>query len=38
MFDKRLSDLIVLRIEGDFEINYERAFSVNHKNSGILLR
>jgi len=41
MSDKRLSDLTVLAIERDFDINYERvidAFSVNHKNSRILLR
>ena len=41
MSDKRLSDLTVLAIERDFDTNYERvidAFSVNHKNSRILLR
>ena len=41
MSDKRLSDLTVLAIERDFDINYKRvidAFSLNHKNSRILLR
>ena len=41
MSDKRLSDLTVLAIERDSDINYERvihSFSVNHKNSRILLR
>jgi hypothetical protein len=40
MSDKRLSDLTVLAIERDFDINYERVidqFSINHKNSRILL-
>ena len=41
MTDKRLSDLTVLAVERDSEINYERVidkFSSNHKNCRILLR
>lgn len=41
MSDKRLSDLIVLAIERDFNINYERVideFANNHNNCRILLR
>ena len=41
MSDRWLSDLTVLAVERDFDINYERVidtFSVNHKNSRILLR
>ena len=41
MSDKRLSDLTVLAVERDFDIDYERVidkFSNNHKNSRILLR
>jgi hypothetical protein len=41
MTDRRLSDLTVLAIERDFDINYERVidtFSINHKNCRILLR
>jgi len=40
MTDKRLSDLTVLAIERDFDINYERVidqFASNHKNCRILL-
>lgn len=40
MTDKRLSDLTVLAIERDFDINYERVidkFAQNHKNCRILL-
>ena len=39
--DRRLSDLTVLAVERDFDIDYERVidtFSLNHKNSRILLR
>jgi len=35
MADKRLSDLTILAVEHDFDINYERVidqFSSNHKN------
>ncbi|CAF1263221.1 unnamed protein product [Adineta ricciae] len=40
MTDQRLSDLAVLTVERDFEIDFERVidkFSINHKNSRILL-
>ncbi|CAF5156169.1 unnamed protein product [Rotaria sp. Silwood1] len=40
MTDKRLSDLTVLAIERDFDINFERVvdkFAKNHKNCRILL-
>ena len=40
MTDKRLSDLTVLAIERDFDINFERVvdkFEKNHKNCRILL-
>ena len=41
MSDQRLSDLTVLAFERDFEVDFEQVidkFSVNHKNSRILLR
>ena len=41
MTDQCLSDLTVLAIERDFDIDYERGidkFSSNHKNYNILLR
>ena len=41
MGDERLSDLTVLAVEREFEINLEEAvdiFSENHKNSRILLQ
>jgi len=41
MSDKRSSDLAVLAVERDFDIDYGRVidkFSNNHKNSRILLR
>lgn len=41
MTDQRLSDLTVLAVERDFEIDFEEVinrFSINHKNSRIMLR
>ncbi len=41
MTDRRLSDLTILAIERDFDIDYERVvdkFASNHKNCRILLR
>ncbi|CAF3436037.1 unnamed protein product [Rotaria socialis] len=41
MTDTRLSDLTILAVERDFDINYERVidkFSSSHKNCRILLR
>ncbi len=41
MTDKRLSNLTVLVVQRDFDINYERVidkFASNHKNCRILLR
>jgi hAT family C-terminal dimerisation region len=41
MTDQRLSDLTVLAVERDFEMDFERVidqFSINHKNSRIMLR
>ncbi|CAF4495497.1 unnamed protein product [Rotaria socialis] len=41
MADERLSDLCILAIERDFQMDYEQVidqFSINHKNSRILLR
>ena len=40
MSHERLSDLTVMAVEGDFDINYERVIdklSSNHKNCRILL-
>lgn len=40
MADERLSDLCVLSIERDFQINFDQVvdqFSINHKNSRIML-
>ena len=40
MTDKRLSDLTVLVVQRDFDINYERVidkFASNHKNCRILI-
>ena len=41
MADERLSDLCVLSIERDFQMDYEQVidqFSINHNNSRIMLR
>ena len=41
MTDQRLSDLTIMAIEREIRVDYERAidrFSINHKNSRILLR
>lgn len=41
MTDRRLSDLTIMAIEREIDVDYERVidtFSINHKNSRILLR
>ena len=41
MADERLSDLCILSIEGDFEMNFEEVvdeFAISDRNSRILLR
>ena len=41
MAGERLSDLCILSIEGDFEMNFEQVvdeFAISHRNSRIILR